>query len=135
MIKGTYIFYENGKEIGKSNNVITKFGKRFITNFIAGNMPSTARDIAIGIDTTTATENDTRFGFEFFEWLFNQFGAVLTSLDTEEYAEGTGDEFTDDLMAVITVFTSRYYGSRKYKETKSIQKRSDRKSTRLNSSH
>jgi predicted site-specific integrase-resolvase len=64
----------------------------------------------------------TRFGFEFFEWLFNQFGAVITSLENEEYTEGTGDDLTDDLMSVITVFTARYYGSRKYKETKNNEK-------------
>lgn len=49
MIKGTYIFYEDGKEIGRSENIITKFGKRFLTNFIAGNIPGKNKDIAIGI--------------------------------------------------------------------------------------
>jgi len=66
MIKGTYIFYEDGKEICRSNNVITKFGKRFLTNFIAGNISNNQKDMAIGIDSTTATENDTRLGFEFY---------------------------------------------------------------------
>jgi hypothetical protein len=32
MIKGTYIYYQDGKEIARSSNVITKFGKRFLTN-------------------------------------------------------------------------------------------------------
>jgi len=64
----------------------------------------------------------TRLSFEFFEWLFTQFGAILTSLENEEHAEGeTGNELTDDLMEVITVFTARYYGSRKYKEIKSTK--------------
>jgi len=31
MLKGTYIFYEDGKEICRQSNVITKFGKRFLT--------------------------------------------------------------------------------------------------------
>ena len=66
MIKGTYIFYQDGKEIHRSENVITKFGKRFITNFIAGNINTTKKDIAIGIDSTAATDNDTRLGFEFY---------------------------------------------------------------------
>jgi len=55
MIKGTYIFKENGKEIYRSSNVITKFGKRFLTNFIAGNVDFKNKDIAIGIDSTSAT--------------------------------------------------------------------------------
>jgi len=66
MIKGTYIFYQDGKEIYRTENVITKFGKRFLTNFIAGNINSNKKDMAIGIDSTSATENDTRLGFEFY---------------------------------------------------------------------
>lgn len=66
MINGTYIFYEKGKEIYRSPNVITKFGKRFLTNVISGNIPNDLKDIAIGIDSTSASENDTRLGFEFY---------------------------------------------------------------------
>lgn len=46
--------------------MITKFGKRFFTNQIAGNISNLNKDIAIGIDYTSATENDTRLGFEFY---------------------------------------------------------------------
>jgi hypothetical protein len=46
--------------------MITKFGKRFLTNQIAGNIANLNKDIAIGIDYTTDTENDTRLGFEFY---------------------------------------------------------------------
>lgn len=50
MLKGTYIFYENGKEICRSENAITLFGKRFFTNFIAGNITSLRKELAFGID-------------------------------------------------------------------------------------
>jgi hypothetical protein len=66
MTKGTYIFYQDGKEIFRSPNVVTKFGKRFITNFIAGNIEDANKDIAVGIDTTASTDEDTRLGFEFY---------------------------------------------------------------------
>ena len=66
MLKGTYIFYEDGKEIARKSNVITKFGKRFLTNFIAGNVNNMSKDMAFGIDGTSATQNDTRLGFEFY---------------------------------------------------------------------
>jgi hypothetical protein len=66
MIKGTYIFYQEGKEIYRSPNLITNFGKRFIANFIAGNIQDASKDIAIGIDSTAATNQDTRLGFEFY---------------------------------------------------------------------
>jgi len=50
MIRGTYIFYQDGKEICRSSNVITKFGKRFLTNFIAGNIANANKDMAFGVD-------------------------------------------------------------------------------------
>ena len=46
--------------------MITKFGKRFLTNQMAGNIANLNKDIAIGIYYTADTENDTRLGFEFY---------------------------------------------------------------------
>ena len=68
MIKGTYIFYQDGKEIYRVPNIITKFGRRFLTNFLAVNINSSAKDMAFGIDSTAvdADGNDTRLGFEFY---------------------------------------------------------------------
>lgn len=66
MIKGTYIFYQDGKEIYRSPNVITKFGKRFITTYLAGLLTDARKDMAFGIDSTAATVDDTRLGFEFY---------------------------------------------------------------------
>lgn len=87
MLKGTYIFYEDGKEICRQSNVITKFGKRFLTNFIAGNVPSLSKDLAFGIDATAATENDTRLGFEFYR-LPILFGStdIQTTAGTTSYS-------------------------------------------------
>lgn len=75
MLKGTYVFYQDGNEIFRKSNVITKFGKRFLTNFIAGNIDNPNKDMAFGIDSTVATENDTRLGFEFYR-LPVQFGST-----------------------------------------------------------
>jgi len=55
----------------------------------------------------------TRFGFDFFEWLFKHFGAVLESVDRT--TKSREEELLGDVMEVFTVFTARYYGSRKYK--------------------
>jgi len=66
MIKGTYIFYEDGQEICRSKNILTKFGKRYLTNVIAGNVNAISKEVAIGIDSTAATANDSRLGFEFY---------------------------------------------------------------------
>ena len=66
MIKGTYIFYQNNKEIFRSPNIITRFGKRFIANYIAGNIEYAGKDMCFGVDSTAATDIDTRLGFEFY---------------------------------------------------------------------
>jgi hypothetical protein len=84
MIKGTYIFYQNGKEICRSENVITKFGKRYLTNFIAGNNTNPFKDLAFGINSTTATENDTRLNFEFYRC-----PVILNSTDIQTSGSNT----------------------------------------------
>lgn len=69
MIKGTYIFYQGGKEIFRSKNVITKFGARYFTNLIAGNLNSAKMDMAFGIANGTelaASNDNTKLGFEFY---------------------------------------------------------------------
>ena len=69
MIKGTYIFYENGKEIGRHSNVITKFGKRFLTNFLAGNVSFNTKELALGIANGSdyaVSDSNSRLGFEFY---------------------------------------------------------------------
>ena len=78
MIKGEYIFYEEGKEIYRSPNLITKFGKRFLTTYLAGNVSFANKDLAIGIADGTdfaAADTNTRLGFEFYR-LPVSFGSV-----------------------------------------------------------
>lgn len=66
MLKGTYIYYQDGKEIYRSSNVITKFGKRFLTNVLADKQNFDSKTMAFGIDPLVATDSDTRLGFEFY---------------------------------------------------------------------
>lgn len=69
MITGQYIFYQDGVEIYRSKNVITKFGKRFFTNMIAGNTSFNKQDIAIGIAGSSdyaVSDSNSRLGFEFY---------------------------------------------------------------------
>ena len=66
MLKGTYIYYENGQEVYRSENVITKYGKRFLTNFLAGRDSFSSKSMAFGIDSTAAQDTNTRLGFEFY---------------------------------------------------------------------
>ena len=62
---GEYVFYEDNKEVYRSKNLITKFGKRYLTQYLAGQSNTNLKDIAVGIGSTAATVNDTQLGFEF----------------------------------------------------------------------
>jgi hypothetical protein len=64
---GEYVFYQDGQEICRSKNLLTKFGKRYITQYLAGQQNSSAKDIAIGTGSSAATVNDTQLGFEFYK--------------------------------------------------------------------
>ena len=56
----------------------------------------------------------TRFGIELFEDLFFRFNSQLTIIDNQ--ADKTQqEELAEDLLSIVTVFTARYRGSRKYK--------------------
>lgn len=64
---GEYIFYDNNKEIYRSKNLLTKFGKRYLTQYLAGQSNTNLKDIALGVGSTAATVNDTQLGFEFYK--------------------------------------------------------------------
>ena len=77
MITGEYTFYQDGVEIGKFKNLITTYGKKYLTSFLAGFNQSASKDIALGIDSTTALASNTRLGFEFYK-----LPVTLASIDT-----------------------------------------------------
>jgi hypothetical protein len=57
--------------------MITKFGKRFLTNFIAGNSSLSSKEMAIGIATSTEyplADTNSRLGFEFYRIPIRQGG-------------------------------------------------------------
>ena len=64
---GEYVFYEDGKEVYRSKNLLTKFGKRYLTQYLAGQSTTSLKDIALGVGSTAATVNDTQLGFEFYK--------------------------------------------------------------------
>lgn len=56
-----------------------------------------------------------RFGFSLFEWIFQQHNSEIIYDKESEVSQQ--QELSDDLMAIITVFSARYYGKRKYTRT------------------
>ena len=103
MLKGTYIYYEDGKEIYRSSNVITKYGKRFLTSFLAGRDSFSSKSMAFGIDSTTAADTDTRLGFEFYRApvLFGSTD-IQTANDVTTYAVVYKTTIPQDVAGYIT---------------------------------
>jgi len=46
--KGTYVFKQNGRELGRSSNIITSNGRKMILEYLSGSRQSWAADMAIG---------------------------------------------------------------------------------------
>ena len=46
--------------------MITRFGKRFLTNYLAGNADFGQKELAFGIGSSAASEDNTRLNFEFY---------------------------------------------------------------------
>jgi hypothetical protein len=69
--------------------MITKFGKRFLINYLAGNADFSKKEIALGIGSTApnAKGNDTRLEFEFY-----RLPATISSIDIEQ----TGTDIDGD---------------------------------------
>ena len=59
-----------------------------------------------------------RFGYELIENLCNKFGTTIEIIDNTEKTE---EEFVEDLIQIITVFSCRLQGKRANKAKKMIQ--------------
>ena len=103
MLKGTYIYYENGQEVYRSENVITKYGKRFLTSFLAGRDSFSSKSMAFGIGSTAALDTDTRLGFEFYRTpvLFGSTD-IQTVNDTTTYSVVYKSTIPQDVSGYIT---------------------------------
>jgi len=119
-VTGEYFFYEDGKEIYRSKNILTKFGKRYITQYLAGKSTSNLKDIALGVGSTAATINDTQLEFEFYKSVVNMSSVdIQTSQLTGESTYGIVYKSTVpvDVAGVISevgLFPSVTFGSTDY---------------------
>ena len=55
-----------------------------------------------------------RFGFDLFKYIFTKFGTKLYAFDSTT-TKAPSEELSQDLLSIITIFTAKYHGSRKYK--------------------
>jgi hypothetical protein len=62
--KGTYVFKQNGVEIGRSENIITSNGRKMILQYLCGLRQDWAADFAIGAISSQTSINDKQLSFE-----------------------------------------------------------------------
>jgi hypothetical protein len=64
MLKGTYVFKQNGVEVGRSENIVTNNGKTAILQYLTNSSVEWASTIAVGAIPTTPTVSDLSLAYE-----------------------------------------------------------------------
>ncbi len=74
------------------------------------------------VDVVVVTYRDrlTRFGFEYLEYFFKQYGVRVEVVYGEEPKDAY-QELVDDLIAIITSFAGKLYGMRSHRKKKLVQ--------------
>ena len=74
------------------------------------------------VDAVVITYKDrlTRFGFEYLEYFFKQYGVRIEVVYGEEPKDAY-QELVEDLLAIITSFAGKLYGMRSHKKKKLVQ--------------
>jgi len=74
------------------------------------------------VDVVVVTYRDrlTRFGFEYLEYFFKQYGARIEAVLGEEPKDAY-QELVEDLIAVVTLFAGKLYGVRSNKKKKLVE--------------
>ncbi|RLF78345.1 IS607 family transposase [Thermococci archaeon] len=74
------------------------------------------------VDVVLVTYKDrlTRFGYEYLEYFFSQFGARIEAIHGDEKKD-TQQELVEDLIAIITSFAGKLYGMHSHKKKKLVQ--------------
>ena len=102
-IKEKYPEHEVISDIGSGINENRKSYKALLDRVLDG-----------GVEEIVVAHKDrlSRFGFDLVKSICSKFGTKIIIIDDEERDENA--ELADDLMAIVTVFSARYYGKRKY---------------------
>jgi len=74
------------------------------------------------VDVVVITYKDriTRFGFEYLEYFFKQYGVRIEVIYGEE-PKDTYQELVEDLLAIVTSFAGKLYGMRSHKKKRLVQ--------------
>jgi len=104
-IKKQYPTYEVISDIGSGIN----FKRKGLLSILDISLQGSLKEVVVAHKDRLC-----RFGYEIFEHVFRQNGALLTIL--EDTTTDPTEDLSTDLMSIVTVFTARYYGKRKYKD-------------------
>jgi len=74
------------------------------------------------VDVVVVTYKDrlTRFGFEYLDYFFNQYGVRVEVVYGDEPKDAY-QELVEDLLAIVTSFAGKLYGMRSHKKKKLVQ--------------
>ena len=74
------------------------------------------------VDVVVVTYKDrlTRFGFEYLEYFFKQYGVRIDVVYGEE-PEDAYQELVEDLIAIVTSFAGKLYGMRSHRKRKLVE--------------
>ena len=74
------------------------------------------------VDVVLVTYKDrlTRFGFEYLEYFFKQYGVGIEAVYGEEQKDAY-QELVEDLIAIVTSFAGKLYGLRSHKKKKLVE--------------
>jgi predicted site-specific integrase-resolvase len=62
----------------------------------------------------------TRFGFEYLEYFFKQYGVRVEVMFGEEFKDAY-QELVEDLIEIITSFAGKLYGMRSHKKKRLVE--------------
>lgn len=102
-LKSKFPTYEIISDIGSGIN----FKRKGLLSILDFAMQGKLKDVVVAHKDRLC-----RFGFEILEHIFKYTGATITII--EDTKEDPSEDLSRDIMSIITVFSARYHGSRKY---------------------
>jgi hypothetical protein len=103
-----YPKYKVITDIGSGIN----FNRKGFNNIIKAVIAGTVKEIVVAHKDRLC-----RFGFELIENLCKHFSTTITVINDND-DKSTESELAEDLLSIITIFTARFYGKRKYNKNK-----------------
>jgi len=68
-----------------------------------------------------------RFSHELLEAVFRLHGTEIVYLSKEGEERSSNEELAEDILSIVTLFSARYHGRRKYGESDGSEKSEDEK--------